>query len=184
MEIIQICPQCGIPAISVNDNAVRYNLTDTSRKVMPENLKWSICINPNCTCTYFSKQQTFFIQDLQKPLFFKDSNDNVPICYCSDLTRGEIKDAVKAGCKSIDAVQNYTKKDITGYCEERNPLGKCCRNVFIREILNSSCAGLPHPVRVCAQGLCHPDRVCRADFQLSIAWHFVCVSCRSDDHKK
>jgi len=137
MEIIQICPQCGIPAISVNDKAVRYNLTNSRKNVMLENLKWSICLNPNCNCSYFSKQQTFYIDDLNKPLFYKDNNDNVPICYCSDLTRGEIKDAVKKGKTTIDEVQDFTHKNITGYCEERNPLGKCCRNVFLREIMNS-----------------------------------------------
>jgi len=134
MEIIQICPKCGQPAISVDFKTVEYNLIDSSKLTIESNLKWSICNNPNCDCSYFSKRQIFKTTDLIKPLFFKDSNDNVPICYCSDLTRGEIKNAVKQGMRTIDDVQKYTQKNITGFCEERNPLGKCCRNVFLKTI--------------------------------------------------
>jgi hypothetical protein len=38
------------------------------------------------------------------------------------LTRGEIKNAVKQGKRTIDEVQAFTQKNITGLCEERNPL--------------------------------------------------------------
>jgi len=99
--------------------------------------KWNICINPGCECSYFSGKDIFRTSDLRKPLFFKDTSDNVPICYCSGLTRGEIKDAVRNGCKTLRDVQKYTKKNMTGHCDTRNPLGKCCRNVFLRTISTS-----------------------------------------------
>jgi hypothetical protein len=134
MEIIQICPECGFPAIGVNEKAVRYNIIFAKKEMINSTLKWSICNNPNCDCSYFSKNSIFKTSDLIGPLFFKDISSNDPICYCSNLTRGEIQDAVKKGCKTIYDVQNYTKKNITGFCEERNPLGKCCRNVFLRTI--------------------------------------------------
>jgi hypothetical protein len=134
MEIIQICPKCGLPAIGVSETAARFNLIDSGNRIPDSKIKWSICNNPDCDCSYFSKKQVFTIADLIKPLFFKDTGGNVPICYCSELTRGEIINAVKKGCKTIDDVQEFTKKDITGFCEEKNPLGKCCRNVFLKTI--------------------------------------------------
>lgn len=134
MEIIQICPVCCLPAVAVNAEAVKYNVIGSLQHLINLKIKWSICVNPACDCSYFSKTRNFRTADLNVPLFFKDKSDNVPICYCSDLTRGEIKNAVKNGCKSIDDVQNYTRKDITGMCKERNPLGKCCRNVFLKTI--------------------------------------------------
>jgi bacterioferritin-associated ferredoxin len=137
MEKIQICPKCGLPANGVSVKAVKFNITDSCKDQIGSVTKWNVCNNPTCDCSYFSKHITFNTSDLNVPLFFKDNSDSVPICYCSDLTRGEIKDAVKNGCKSIDDVQNYTKKDITGFCEERNPLGKCCMNVFLRTISES-----------------------------------------------
>jgi hypothetical protein len=137
MEIIQICPVCGLPAIKVNVEAVKFNIADSKKHLVDISTKWSICSNPKCDCSYFSKHITFNTSDLTIPLFFKDDTDSVPICYCSNLTRGEIKNAVKSGCKRIDEVQNFTKKNITGFCKERNPLGKCCRNVFLKTISDS-----------------------------------------------
>lgn len=134
MEIIQICPICGIPAVGVNEKAVKYNLAASKKDSIPNETRWSVCVNPKCDCSYFSKKAIFKTTDIIKPLFFKDFSENVPICYCSNLTRGEIQNAVKNGCKTIDDVQNYTKKNITGLCEEINPLGKCCRNVFLLTI--------------------------------------------------
>jgi hypothetical protein len=132
MEIIKICPNCGNPAIAVVESAVEYNLKKTLS--FQSNKKWSICSNPVCEVSYFSKDLQFSLNDLINPLWFKDNGDNVPVCYCSDLTRGEIKNAVRQGCKTIDDVQELTNKNITGFCEERNPLGKCCRNVFLKTI--------------------------------------------------
>ena len=137
MEIIQICPECGNPGISVPETAVKHNLIISASTVINSNIKWSICSNPDCNCSYFSKDHKFKNTDLIKPLWFKDKGESVPICYCSDLSRGEIRNAVKKGCKTIDAVQKYTNKNITGLCEQRNPLGKCCRNVFLKTILES-----------------------------------------------
>ena len=136
MEIIQICPVCGAPGIGVKDLTVRYNLKNSKWILPDKRVKWSICPNPSCNCSYFNKYRKYSESDLINPLFFKDRGDNVPICYCSDLTRGEIKDAVKNDCKTIKDVQKYTKKDITGLCETRNPLGKCCKNAFLKTISN------------------------------------------------
>ena len=136
MKLIQICPDCGQPGVGVKEKAVRFNIVNPKRKIKDLKTKWNVCINPGCECSYFSGKDFFRISNLKKPLFFKDNSDDVPICYCSDLTRGEIKDAVSNGCKTIKEVQKFTKKNMTGHCETKNPLGKCCRNVFLRTISN------------------------------------------------
>jgi len=137
MKIIQICPKCGAPAVGVNVEAVKFNVIESLQALITVKNKWNICINPDYDCSYFSKTIELSKADLKVPLFFKEKADDVPICYCSSLTRGEIKEAVINGFKSIDDVQNYTKKDVTGMCEERNPLGKCCRKVFLKTISDS-----------------------------------------------
>lgn len=136
MKLIQICPKCGQPGVRVKEEAVRFNILNFKLKIKDSKTKWNVCINPGCECSYFSGKDFFRISNLKKPLFFKDNSDDVPICYCSDLTRGEIKDAVRNGCKTIKEVQKYTKKNITGHCETKNPLGKCCRNAFLWTISN------------------------------------------------
>lgn len=134
MKIIQICPSCGYPGVKVNETAVMYNLRKSSVLNSEVKRKWYACINPECECSYFSKGIEFKEADLVNPLFYKDKSEGVPICYCSDLTRGEIKEAVMNGCRTIGEVQKFTKKEITGQCEKKNPLGKCCKQVFLRTI--------------------------------------------------
>ncbi|MGE5457573.1 MAG: (2Fe-2S)-binding protein [Methanococcaceae archaeon] len=137
MEIIQVCPLCGLPSAEVNIEAVKHNVNESKQASLSSENKWHVCINPRCCCSYFSRYVQFSITDLIVPLFFKDDSGNVPICYCSNLTRGEIKNAVKNGCKNIDDVRNFTGKNITGFCHERNPMGKCCRKVFLKTISDS-----------------------------------------------
>jgi hypothetical protein len=149
MEKIQICPTCGFPAIAVNVKAVKFNIIDSKKDMINSTCKWSICNNPKCDCSYFSRNNKFNTADLINPLFFKDTSDDVPICYCSNLTRGEIKDATSNGCRTIDEVQDYTKKNITGFCEERNPLGKCCRNVFLKTIIDTGDVIATRPFCAC-----------------------------------
>lgn len=136
-EALQLCPICGLPSLKVTEKAVWANLVDSRWRIDRAHLNWNLCSNPHCDCTYFANRLIFYRSDLIKPLFFKDRGDDVPICYCSDLTRGEIKDAVKNGCRTIDDVRKYTKKNITGLCDTKNPTGKCCNKVFQRAIADS-----------------------------------------------
>ncbi len=131
MKIIQICPKCGIPGLKVNKLVLKYNLKKSVETKGESKPGWRACINPDCDCSYFTKGKVFTKADLINPLFYKDNSDNVPICYCSDLTRGEIKNAIKCGCRTIGEVQKFTKKNTTGHCEKKNPLGKCCKQVFL-----------------------------------------------------
>lgn len=134
MKVIQICPDCGVPAIKVNRKAVINNLNVSEKNINDKSLKWNICVNPTCDSTYFSEKYAFTVADIPNPLYFKNDSDDAMICYCSELTRGEIKNAVRKGCKTIRDVHNFTRKKKTGHCDERNSLGKCCRHVFLKTL--------------------------------------------------
>lgn len=139
MEIIEICPCCSSVGIEVAEITVKHLIHEKVREKFVLGQKWHICSNQQCMVSYFCKNTYFNIDDLKVPIWFKDSSSEVPICYCSKLSRGEIFQAVKNGCKTIDDVQKYTNKNITGNCKHENPLGKCCRNVLISVIEESSC---------------------------------------------
>ncbi len=134
MKTIQICPKCGVPAIKVNSKAVKYNLKREVKQELNKKSKWHICCNPSCDISYFSKERIFNTSDLTNGLFFKDQSDDVPVCYCAGISRGDIKNAVRNGCKTIGKVRSFTSKNTTGHCEEKNALGKCCNLVFIKTI--------------------------------------------------
>jgi len=132
MANIELCHECGTVVYPVPWKTVK-NLA----KLVPtaaENKKWYACLNKNCSVAYCSSDAAISINDLQVPLWYKDSGKDVPICYCSKITRDEIKKAVAKGAFTIKDVQEITGKNITGKCLTENPLGKCCKNVFMRTI--------------------------------------------------
>jgi bacterioferritin-associated ferredoxin len=135
MTITQLCPQCGTVAYPVPSAAVQAHTREPGP--WDSAAKWFACTNKNCAVAYSSKGRTVYAADLDVSLWYKDDRDNVPVCYCSKLTRGEIKNAVRKGYRTIDEVQEFTGKNITGRCITENPLGECCRNVFLRTIQES-----------------------------------------------
>ncbi|MGL1892322.1 MAG: (2Fe-2S)-binding protein [Spirochaetaceae bacterium] len=56
------------------------------------------------------------------------------VCYCSNITRVEIKEAVTHGANNISEVRSYLKKNITGNCKTTHPLGICCHKDFMSVI--------------------------------------------------
>ena len=130
--------------------AVAYNLNDAAKAAMEPNASWSCCTNPSCSGAYVSTKQQFDTADLITPLFFKDSSDTTPICYCSGLTRGEIKSAVSQGKRTAKEIKELTQKHAAGLCEERNPLGRCCANVLRKAISDASNSAPSFSVAKCS----------------------------------
>lgn len=132
MNIIEICPVCGSLGIEVEPITVKSILKDNLNTGITEDDEWYICSGNKCEIIYFSKNKVFSKKDVRVMIWYKEQTSQVPICYCSNLTQEEIVNAVKNGCETIDEVQEYTNKNITGMCQTENPLGKCCRNVFLK----------------------------------------------------
>jgi NAD(P)H-nitrite reductase large subunit len=68
--------------------------------------------------------------DKMNNLDTNNSENNRIICFCSDLSLNEITNAVSNGCCTIAEVRNFTNKNITGNCKEKNPMGICCHKEF------------------------------------------------------
>ena len=134
MKVIQICPACGTVGVKVKGYTVKHMLKNYTKESQFINKKWFSCLKSECEIAYFSDNVRYRTDDIKVSLWYKDCGSEVPICYCSELTRSEIINAVQNGCKTIDEVQEYTGKNTTGKCREKNPLGKCCKNVFLKTI--------------------------------------------------
>ncbi len=53
------------------------------------------------------------------------------ICYCNQITAGEIVKTVKeTGLTSISGIKGHLRDEIISNCTELNPTGKCCHNSF------------------------------------------------------
>ena len=59
------------------------------------------------------------------------------ICYCKNVTKAEIEQAIEKGAKTLGDIQNMTGACTGGQCKELNPLGRCCSE-DIKIILNDN----------------------------------------------
>lgn len=102
------------------------------------NQDYHLCRNPACEVLYFQScpAKVFLKSDVRVRVWFKENEEPLPICYCSNLTRHQIVEAVRAGNTTIEAVRNTTGANMTGKCLTENPTGQCCHKVF-QEVIDS-----------------------------------------------
>lgn len=62
-------------------------------------------------------------------------SENEIICYCSNITKGEIIKAIQNGAKDLKDIQKMTKACTAGNCKELSPKKRCC-SVDIIKILD------------------------------------------------
>lgn len=48
------------------------------------------------------------------------------VCYCDNVTKGEIIAAMEQGAKTLSDIKKMTGACMTCKCAELNPSGKCC----------------------------------------------------------
>jgi len=60
--------------------------------------------------------------------------DNI-ICYCSNVSKDEIVQAIVNGAKTLDDIRKTTKACTLGRCKELNPRKQCC-STEIKKLLN------------------------------------------------
>lgn len=59
------------------------------------------------------------------------------ICYCSNVNREKILEAIANGAKSLQDIRNMTGACTLGKCKELSPTKKCCSANIIK-ILNEN----------------------------------------------
>ncbi|AGB40910.1 NAD(P)H-nitrite reductase [Halobacteroides halobius DSM 5150] len=125
-----LCPQCDNLGRDIN-----YTTVDSLVEKEIEGKKYSVCLTENCEVVYFNNLAIYETTDLRVQVWFKeDSTEDSPICYCSKLTRKEIKQAVAKGYNTVEEIREYTTKKLTGHCLTENPLGECCHQALQEEI--------------------------------------------------
>lgn len=59
-------------------------------------------------------------------------NDQEIICYCDNVTRGEIIEAMEKGARTLADIKRMTGACCSCRCAELNPSGKCCAQDIAR----------------------------------------------------
>ncbi len=129
----RVCPECRNTGKEVKNQTV--NSLTKGETEAKESDNHYICLESKCDVIYFNKWEIYRRADVNVPIWFKDDSETCPICYCSNLSRGEIIEAVRRGKKTIPDIRNYTGKQNTGQCLTKNPIGSCCHNA-IQDLIN------------------------------------------------
>jgi hypothetical protein len=120
-----ICPSCEKKARSVSTLTVKSLVRDHTR-VSAGGSYW-FCRTPECDVVYFSKKAVFRKPDVKVRVGLKEKQDPIPLCYCFDYTREDIRSDITHRGQSD--IPDKIKAEVQGgfcACEIKNPSGACC----------------------------------------------------------
>jgi len=84
---------------------------------------------------YFSDQAVFGKPDLKVRVGIKETADPVPLCYCFDYSREDVRRDIEAA--GMTTILDQIKGEVQGgfcACEVKNPSGACCLGDITRAI--------------------------------------------------
>jgi hypothetical protein len=128
-----ICPSCGKKGKPVAVLTVKSLVRHHSR--VPASASFSFCRTVGCEVVYFSDQVTFTTPDMKVRVGIKETADPIPLCYCFDYSRDDIRrDIEDRGQTSI--VQQIKAEVQGGFCacDVKNPSGACCLGDITRAV--------------------------------------------------
>ena len=119
------CPACGAKGRSVSTLTVKSLVRDHTR--VPASDTYLFCRTADCEVVYFSDQAVFRKPDLKVRVGIKESEDPVPLCYCFDYTRADVRRELEdLGTSSIpERIKTEVQAGFCA-CEVKNPSGNCC----------------------------------------------------------
>ncbi|MBW4555753.1 MAG: (2Fe-2S)-binding protein [Trichormus sp. ATA11-4-KO1] len=127
----RLCPQDGTKGKIVQLITLKSLLVPSALEQLDSASAYGFCASPNCPVVYFSEQgQTFTTDDLKVPVFQKDFNEDISVCYCFGWSRQRIREefsqfSQSVESKVIDIITTHIKAKRCG-CEVNNPQGACC----------------------------------------------------------
>lgn len=127
------CPECSRLGEKVSNLTV-YSLTkkgfkdDIDRKGSDD---FNICLSPECKTVYYNDKKTIKTDQLKTPFHMKNDSEVHMVCYCLNISKADIIDAVHnkklTGMKDI---MKALKSEPPCACEKNNPTGLCCDEAF------------------------------------------------------
>lgn len=150
-----VCLSCGQKGKPVAMLTVKNLVRDHT--LVPASVSYSFCRTADCEVVYFSNQAVFTKPDLKVRVGIKETEDPIPLCYCFDYSRGDIRRDIEAVGKT--SLLEEIKAEVHGgfcACEVKNPSGTCClgdSTRVIRDEKKRAAAGflrlidLPHQSR-------------------------------------
>jgi len=127
------CPACGKKGKPVAVLTVKSLVRDHTH--VPASVSCSFCRTPECDIVYFSDQAVFRKPDLKVRVGIKETADPVPLCYCFDYSREDVRRHIESTGRTT--ILEEIKVEVqSGFCacEVKNPSGACCLGEVTRAI--------------------------------------------------
>jgi hypothetical protein len=128
------CPACKQNGRLVATLTVKNLVCDHTR--VAANGPYYFCRTPGCSVVYFSDEATFQKSDIKVRVGIKEQEDPIPLCYCFDYTRANIRrDLTLRGHTDIpDLVKAEVQRGFCA-CDVKNPSGACCLGEITRAVM-------------------------------------------------
>lgn len=134
------CPKCGKEGQKVENVTVK-SLVKHAQSPQVGEQDYLLCTTPTCEIVYFNNDtgKLFPKKDITVRVWFKETEDPIPVCYCANVTEKQIREeiAVKKRAKDLNDIKQYTGAMTGGKCKYTNPTGKCCGAVVNAAIKKS-----------------------------------------------
>ncbi len=130
-QIILLCPRCNNPGQMVPNTIFTSLLKIENRNMVFRDEKNYICMNPDCEIAYYSDKSSIPHSALRREIWFKKAAKKKVICYCNNIDKEQIKNAVvNEGLESWEDITALYRNKVIEKCELFNPTGLCCRKTF------------------------------------------------------
>lgn len=128
------CPVCDNAGRKVTPLTLAHHLSPALRAQLGDDA--AFCLNPACEVVYFNPGG-FVVRRGQTlvPVTIKDGSDEVRVCYCFDIKRGDLRKDIREGRNA--AIPERIRQGISEGrcdCERMNPQGTCCLGNVVIEI--------------------------------------------------
>lgn len=123
-----VCPTSGTAGLHVGLITVKALLKGEALRRL-EGKAYYFCPEPTCNVVYFDRaaDSVYRKEDMTTRIGEKESEDPIPICYCFDVARSDLRRDLMAGGKTaIPAMIAAQVKAGHCACEVKNPRGICC----------------------------------------------------------
>lgn len=133
------CPSCDQKAKSVPTLTVKSLVREHWR--VPASADFSFCRTTDCDVVYFSEEEIFRKPDVKVRVGIKEKDDPVPLCYCFEYSRADIRKQMEQHSKTD--IPDRIKAEVQGgfcACETKNPAGTCCLGDVTRAVQEAKAA--------------------------------------------
>jgi hypothetical protein len=131
------CCKCNQEGLEVGYDTV-FNLTNDYIRNTLEDEKFYLCINASCDIAYYTSSRfTINVNQLIKPIWFKNNKNQFIVCYCRDISINDVIFAVNSLSEPINiskVVHFLQKNEIEISCLHHNPTGMSCEKLFLNAI--------------------------------------------------